>query len=90
VYHFVLNTGTSKPKLERFKSNKSFAQFKQYYSLAEDSYGWYNNRKVTSNLIENEEQYIRFVIYALDSGIEEPVEFLVRNQVQDFPHSPTG
>ena len=79
MYHFVLNTGTSKPKLERFKSNKSFIQFKQYYSLAEDSYGWYNNRKVTSNLIENEKQYIRFVVYALDFGIEELVEFLVED-----------
>jgi len=77
VYHFVLNTGTGKPRPERFKSNKSFIQFKQYYSLAEDSYGWYNNGKVILNLIENEEQYIRFIVYALDSGIEELVEFLV-------------
>jgi len=30
-----------------------------------------------SNLIENEEQYIRFVVYALDFGIKEPVEFLI-------------
>jgi hypothetical protein len=90
VYHFVLNTGTGEPRPERFKSNKSFAQFKQYYSLAEDSYGWYSNGKATSNLIENEEQYIKFVMYALDSSIEEPVEFLVGDQMQDFPYSPTG
>jgi len=60
-----------------FKSNKLFIQFKQYYGLVEDSYGWYNNGKVLLNLIKNEEQYIRFVIYALDSSIEELVEFLV-------------
>ena len=77
MYHFVLNTGTGKPRPERFKSNKSFTQFKQYYSLAEDSYSWYNNRKVISNLIKNEEQYIRFIVYTLDSSIEELVEFLV-------------
>ena len=29
------------------------------------------------NLIKNEEQYIIFVIYALDFGVEELVEFLV-------------
>ena len=90
MYHFVLNIGTSKLKPERFKSNKLFIQFKQYYGLAEDSYGWYNNRKVISNLIENEEQYIKFVVYALDFGIKKPVEFLVRDQVQDFPHFFTG
>ena len=77
VYYFVLNTGTSKPRPERFKSNKLFTQFKQYYGLAEDSYSWYNNRKVTLNLIKNKEQYIKFVVYALDSSIEELVEFLV-------------
>jgi len=77
VYYFVLNTGTSKPRPERFKSNKLFAQFKQYYSLAEDSYGWYSNGKAILNLIKNEEQYIKFIIYTLDSSVEEPVEFLV-------------
>ena len=79
MYHFVLNTGTGKLRLERFKSNKSFTQFKQYYSLTEDSYGWYNNKKVTLNLIKNEEQYMRFILYTLDSGIEELVKFLVEN-----------
>ena len=77
MYHFVLNIGTSKPRPKRFKSNKSFTQFKQYYSFAEDSYGWYNNKKVTLNLIKNEEQYMRFILYTLDSSIEELVEFLV-------------
>ena len=77
MYHFILNIGTSEPRPERFKSNKLFTQFKQYYSLTEDSYGWYNNRKVILNLIKNEEQYIKFILYTLDSNIEEPVEFLV-------------
>ena len=77
MYHFVLNIRIGEPRLERFKSNKLFVQFKQYYSLTEDSYGWYNNKKMTSNLIKNEEQYIIFVIYALDFGVEELVEFLV-------------
>ena len=81
MYHFVLNIGTGELRLERFKSNKLFTQFKQYYSLAEDSYGWYNNRKVTSNLIKNKKQYIRFILYTLDSSIEELVEFLVGDQI---------
>ena len=55
VYHFVLNIGTGKPRPERFKSNKLFTQFKQYYSLTEDSYGWYSNGKAISNLIKNKE-----------------------------------
>ena len=79
MYYFVLNIGTSKPRPERFKSNKLFTQFKQYYSLTKDSYGWYNNRKVTLNLIKNEEQYIRFILYALDSSIKEPVKFLIED-----------
>jgi len=77
VYHFILNIGTGEPRPERFKSNKSFTQFKQYYSLAEDSYGWYSNGKAILNLIKNKEQYIKFIIYTLDSSVEEPVEFLV-------------
>ena len=79
MYHFILNTGTGEPRLKKFKSNKSFIQFKQYYSLVEDSYSWYNNRKVTLNLIKNKEQYIKFILYALNSSIEEPVEFLVKD-----------
>ena len=77
MYHFILNIGTSEPRPERFKSNKLFTQFKQYYSLTEDSYGWYNNRKVILNLIKNEEQYIKFILYTLDSNIEELGKFLV-------------
>ena len=79
MYHFILNIGTGELRLERFKSNKLFTQFKQYYSLTEDSYGWYNNRKVILNLIQNEEQYIRFILYTLDSSIEELVEFLIKD-----------
>ena len=79
MYHFILNIGISELRPERFKFNKSFTQFKQYYSFAEDSYGWYNNGKVILNLIKNEEQYIKFILYTLDFGIEELVEFLVGN-----------